>query len=166
MDFQSCDTGLVPRHSTDPELSDHDRELLRRLESHGWYVIKVGAGDGEPCFAYSLGLYAKFQHPELVMFGLSLDTMHQIINDAGEQIRKGNRYADGGQTDDLLDGFPCAFRAVRPEEYGTHLTYTQWFYRGSDFPTLQIIWPDGNSRFPWDSDFDERYRADQSKLYE
>jgi Domain of unknown function (DUF4262) len=155
----------MPRHSTDLGLSDRDRELLGRLEAHGWYVIKVGAGGNEPAFAYSLGLYEKFGHPELILFGLDLDTMHQLINDAGEQIRSGRRYEDGQQYIDLLDDFPCVFRLVRPEEYDGHLTYSQWFYRGSEFPALQMVWPDMNSRFPWDADFDERYRQDQPALY-
>jgi hypothetical protein len=155
----------VPRHSTDPGLSDRDRELLLRLETHGWYVIKVGAGAGEPAFAYSLGLYERFGHPELILFGLTLDTMHQLINDAGEQIKNGKRFEDGQHYDDLLDDYPCAFRLVRREEYGSHLTYTQWFYQGSDFPVLQMVWPDTNSCFPWDANFDEEYRGDQTSLY-
>jgi hypothetical protein len=155
----------MPRHSTDLGLSDPDRELLRRLESHGWYVIKVGAGDAEPAFAYSLGLYERFRHPELILFGLDLDIMHQLINDAGEQIRKGHQYEDGQLYNDLLNDYPCAFRLVSREKYGSHLTYTQWFYNGSDFPALQMVWPDRNSCFPWESTFDERCRQDQPALY-
>jgi len=37
-------------------------------------VIKVGADDAEPAFAYSLELYEMFQHPELILFGLDLDS--------------------------------------------------------------------------------------------
>ena len=43
--------------------------MLLRLETHGWYVIKVGVGDGESAFAYSLGLSERFGHPELILFG-------------------------------------------------------------------------------------------------
>jgi hypothetical protein len=129
-------------------------------------VIKVGAGDGRPAFAYSLGLYEKFAHPELILFGLDLDTMHRLINDAGEQIRNGKRFEDSRQYDDLLDGYPCAFRLARRTAYDSHLTYTKWFYKGSDFPTLQMLWPDQNSCFPWDAGFDERYRRNQTALYE
>jgi len=91
--------------------------------------------------------------------------MHQLINDAGEQIRKGQQYGDGQQHGDLLDGYPCAFRLVSREKYDFHLTYAQWFYKGSDFPALQMVWPDMDSRFPWEADFDERYRRDQPALY-
>ena len=45
------------RRSTDIDLSAHDVKLLETLEQWGWYVIKVAAGDGEPAFAYSMGLY-------------------------------------------------------------------------------------------------------------
>ena len=133
---------------------------------HGWYVIKVGSGDSEPASACSLGLYERFRHPELTIFGLYPNTMHRLINDAGEQIRNGHSYEDGQQYGDLLDNYSCAFRLVRREEYSSHLTYTQWFYMGSDFPALQMVWPDMNSRFPWEVHFEEGYRRDQPALYE
>ena len=70
----------MPRRSGDTHIDGRDRDLLLRLEQHGWFVMKVGAGDGEPAFAYSLGLFENFNHPEIILFGLDLDTMHTLIN--------------------------------------------------------------------------------------
>ena len=72
------------RRSTDIDLSAHDVKLLETLEQWGWDVIKVAAGDGELAFAYSMGLYENFLHPELILFGLDLNVMHQLINDAAK----------------------------------------------------------------------------------
>ncbi len=60
------------RHSTDKDLSERDAKLLQTLEQWGWFVIKVGAGESEPAFAYSIGFYENFKHPEIILFGLDL----------------------------------------------------------------------------------------------
>src|SRR5437016_1622877 len=79
----------MTRHSTDAGLDEKDVKLLETLEKWGWFVTKVGAGQGEPAFAYSMGLYENFHHPEIVLFGLDLEVMHRLINNAGSQIRDG-----------------------------------------------------------------------------
>jgi hypothetical protein len=154
----------VPRRSGDADIHERDRNLLLRLERHGWFVMKVGAGDGAPAFAYSLGLFENFNHPEIILFGLDLETMHTLINDVGELVRSGQRFAAGDTSDQLLDGFTCAFRPVAKSQYGAHVTYTVWYYGNEEFPVLQLVWPDMNGRFPWDGEFDERYRPDQPDL--
>ena len=124
----------------------------------------MGAGEGEPAFAYSLGLYESFGHPEIIIFGLDLDTMHQLINDAGERIRKGESFEDGQEDDQLLDNYRCAFQTVNVKHYERLFGFTGWYYKGWNFPAVQLVWPDMHNRFPWDVSFDESYRADQPLL--
>ena len=42
---------------------------------------------------------------------------------------------------------------MNPVWYHHFLGYANWFYQGEDYPALQCIWPDKNSRFPWDPEF-------------
>jgi len=134
------------------------------LEEWGWFVMKVFTTDSEPAFAYSLGLYERFKHPEIILFGLDLDVMHRLINDAAEQIRQGERYEVGRRYDDLLAGYGCEFRQVDSKHCRRLLTYAFWYYKGSAFPALQLIWPDPEGRFPWDAGFEERFRSFQPNL--
>jgi hypothetical protein len=87
--------------STDSGLDEHETKLLETLEKWGWFVTKVGAGDVEPAFAYSMGLYENFHHPEIVVFGLNLDLMHRLINFACERIREGQKYEEGQEYGDF-----------------------------------------------------------------
>jgi hypothetical protein len=57
-----------------------------------------------PRFAHSMGLYENFHHPEIVVFGLNLDLMHRLINFAGERIREGQKYEEGQEYGDFLEG--------------------------------------------------------------
>ncbi len=112
------------------------------------------AGDAEaPGFAYSFGLYEEFRHPEIIIFGLDSAIMHDIINNAGEQIQNGVRYRAGGVTGELLEGYNCAFRQVNPLQYRETCSWAVWFYGNSEFPVLQLFWPDKGNKFPWDEGF-------------
>jgi len=113
----------MTRHSTDAGLDEKDVKVLETLEKWGWFVTKVGAGQGEPAFAYSMGLYENFHHPEIVVFSLDLEVMHRLINNAGSRIRDGQKYGEGQKYDDLLQGYPCAFRRVNPTRYDGLLNF-------------------------------------------
>jgi hypothetical protein len=68
-----------------------DAKFLANIEEHGWAVVKVAPRLGEQgdCFAYSTGLYFRLGQPEIVIFGLSLERMHTIINIIGNQMKFG-----------------------------------------------------------------------------
>jgi Domain of unknown function (DUF4262) len=152
------------RHSSDLDLNEKDVKLLETLERWGWFVTKVGASGSEPAFAYSMGLYENFKHPEIILFGLGLEVMHQLINDVGKRIQQGQRYDEAQKNDDLLKGYTCEFRKVNPIHYNGLLNYAIWYYKGSSFPVLQLIWPDPAGCFPWEDGFDERFRKKQPRL--
>ncbi len=154
----------MARHSTDLALSEHDKSVLQRREEHGWFVNMIAEDSEGPGFAYSFGLYEEFQHPEIIIFGLDSAIMHGVINAAGDHVRKGGRYCDGDVTEDLLEGYKCAFRQVNPLQYRETCSWAVWFYRNSDFPVLQLFWPDKSGRFPWDEGFAESLRDFQPDL--
>ncbi len=133
-----------------PEPADeNDRKLLADVEGHGWHVLGVEEDEEGPAFAYSIGLYYNFKHPEVIVFGLPVRVMHLIINAVGEEVRSGKRFEHWDESDDVLDGYQVAFRTVEPRHYREFLGFARWFYRGDDFPVLQCVWPDSQHRYPW-----------------
>jgi hypothetical protein len=44
----------------------------------------------------------------------------------------------------------CAFVRVDKAHYRDFLGYARWYYRGDDFETLQVVWPDKEDRLPWE----------------
>jgi hypothetical protein len=154
----------MPRHSTDPGLGANEIDVLRKRERYGWFVTMIAADVAGPGFAYSFGLYQEFEHPEVILFGLPGSTLHRLVNDLGERIRSGAKYRDGDRVLDLLDPYPCVFRAVNRLQYRGTVTWASWFYEQNTFPVLQVFWPDKKSRFPWELGFDESLRALQPDL--
>lgn len=154
----------MTRHSADPGLTEHERDVLQRLETTGWFVNKIAEDDQGPGFAYSFGLYERFQQPEIIIFGLPPDIMHRLIDDIGKLMGAGKRYNDGDETRDLLEDYACVLRRVNPLRYRETLTWTAWFYESCTFPALQLFWPDKAGRFPWDSECSASVRRRQPDL--
>lgn len=136
---------------------DKEDRIIADVERYGWHVAVLEEGHNArktPAFAYSIGLTATFEHPELVIVGMEPWTAAKIINVCGELIVEGARFADGARTDELLVGYQCIFRAVPKQRYSEWFGYALWYYDGPRFDVLQIVWPDRSGRFPWDSGCD------------
>src|SRR5688572_15738807 len=79
---------------TDKEHKCVDKdELLDKtklnIEKFGLQVIMVNSTSYSPSFAYSIGLWETYKHPEIICFGLTSDLGHAIINDVAEMIKQG-----------------------------------------------------------------------------
>jgi len=142
-----------------------DEKLFSDVAKYGWHVLKIFAKEDTPGWAFSIGLYKNFNHPEIVVFGLNHDVMHSIINSIGEEVRVGKRFEIDGLYSDLIEAYSCTFKQVKQVWYNPFLGYANWFYQGLDYPVLQCIWPDKNSRYPWDSDFNPNWVWAQPLLF-
>jgi Domain of unknown function (DUF4262) len=129
---------------------DYER-LFETVESHidecGYHLTYV---DEEPPFCYSIGLTGTWGHPELLVYGLSLDDSATVLGGIVEQVRRGRRFAHG-EVDASTFNRPVAFLAIPPDECFGRFVLTIEYY-GLDFESLQVVTPDGLGRFPWSSD--------------
>ncbi len=135
-------------------LPEGDRKFLQIIDEYGWHVTKVGLtkGDEGPAWAYSTGLYYKFGHPEIIVFGQKFDLMHSMINTIGERVRGGEKFEPNRGYAEIIGNFDCQFRPVETGHYKEYVGYSLWFYDHDPaaFPMLQCFWPDMEGRFPWD----------------
>ncbi len=145
-------------------MSSGDAQVHADIATYGWHVVKVLEDDEGPGFAFTIGLYQRFEHPELIVFGLPPDTMHLMLNGAGEAVRAGQTYTAGRSYGDILEGYNCTFRPVPRRHYEAYLGYARWYYDGDGFPALQLIWPDREHRYPWTAPADAWIRTGQPVL--
>jgi hypothetical protein len=153
----------VPWQRIAPE-EVRDRKLISDVEDYGWHVAMIAEDDEGPGFAFSIGLYKNFEHPEIMILGLGIETMHGMINLIGEEVRQGRRFGVGESVLGIIEAFDVQFREVARDHYAEYLGSTSWFYKGKDYPVLQCVWPDKRNRFPWDHDFPDSLRARQPLL--
>lgn len=141
-----------------------EAELAAKVEQYGWYVMLVPEDDEGPGFAYSIGLHKNFDHPEIIIFGLDLKVMWAMINEIGEQVKTGKRYETEKIYFGLIEKYGCVFEPVAERHYAEYFGYANWFYKGTDFPALQCVWPDKAGLYPWHEDFNPDWRLMQPLL--
>jgi hypothetical protein len=123
--------------------------IQENIDAYGWHVVIVPEDDEGPGFAYSIGLYRSLGHPEVIIFGLEVDTLHRAVNNVGAEVCQGRRFGEGDTSVEIFEGCPVAFRAVSAEHYEEYLGQAVRYYGGKEFPALQCFWPDREGRFPW-----------------
>jgi len=131
-----------------------DAKFLEIIDKFGWHVMSVAprtnSEDKEEWFSYSTGLYLRFHQPEIIVLGLDSDTGTRIVNEIGNQMKKGQTFQPGIDYEDIFaDGVPCQFRPVHHSQYGEYVCFSSWFYETTDFPVWQCFWPDRRGVYPW-----------------
>lgn len=149
-------------------LSELDAKVLTDIHTDGWQTTGVFAGKGEggSDWAYSIGLFHTLFHPEVILFGLPLDTCMKAVNVIGIDVKDGMRYEPGRAYDGILQmPHRCAFQEVHRNHYDRYVGYARWFYEADPFQMLQCFWSDGDGLFPWDKGCSEYAREAQPLLY-
>jgi hypothetical protein len=148
--------------------SQHDKEaeqaILYNIEEYGCHLALLEADNYLPAFVYSIGLFKKFGHPEIICFGLKTSVMGVILNHVRDLIKQGQTFEVNKPYNDFLEGYNIQFITVDKEYYANYLGYAGWFYDSFDFPVLQLVWPDKQSNFPWDADFNPDWKFKQPLL--
>lgn len=120
------------------------------VQEFGWHVVLVSPSEGQPAFAFTIGLFRNYQHPEVIVFGLPEKAAHSILNLIGKAVKGGRRINSGDRSREFLQRYECTFVSFPRYLYADHLGYAQRFYGGDDFPALQCVWPDREGRYPWE----------------
>lgn len=157
---------IKTRQPSDPDLNEFEIRLLANIQKDGWQLNAISQNDHAPNWAYSIGIYAQYGQPELVVFGLDFKTMYHIVAQYVALIEEGLIPKDKLTIDGLVEKFPCVVCNVQPQWREKLLLSANWFYHDQDYPALQCFWPDKNGLFPWDERFDRQTMKIQPLLFE
>lgn len=145
-----------------------EEEKFRQIISdYGWHVMQVRNREEEtgPTFSYSTGLWENFKHPEIIIFGLSGELEHSIINNIGEDVKSGKiTFKANSYYDDFLEGFKVFMTSAQEPVKKEYMAWADWYYNREDFPILQCVWPTTNGIWPWNKDADEEFLKIQPLL--
>lgn len=134
------------------------------VDKYGCYIAMIES-DHLPSFAYSIGLYEKFEHPEIICFGLNIDMMGNLINEVAAMIKQGSKIQTDVSYPDFLENVDVKFIPVSKSFYGNYFGYGTRYYKDStDFSALQLVWPDKENSFPWDEGFNPDWKFKQPLL--
>lgn len=129
--------------------------VLEKVENdvkvHGWHVLSVFS-ENAPSFSYTVGFKETLNHSEVIISGLNTKLMHQLLNDIGELIKKGNKFSSGDTSNEVVKGYPVKFLAVSESNVQEYFRAASAYYGEGQFQALQCLWPDKNGTFPEKSD--------------
>ena len=99
--------------TTDEEHNCRDDKLtISNIEKFGLSVIIIEATDYLPSFAYSIGLWQKFKHPEIICFGLRNETLQSIINNVADIVKSGRTIEENRIYNDIFESSRAEFLKV------------------------------------------------------
>ena len=155
------------------KLTSRDQALLNldsKISRFGWTAYYIFDGPGPP-WLYTIGLVERFDHPELIILGLSPEAAHGLVNQFVQTLEDGGSFKPGRQTLRRFEGYRMALVAVddaywqEPEDYFLGwLDYYKATRRSVPQRALQLVWPDEADRLPWESGFDDRLSSSQPLL--
>ncbi|MDO5987741.1 DUF4262 domain-containing protein [Flavivirga amylovorans] len=149
-------------YSNDSEIK---ASIKKNVKDHGCHISLIKSDGYNPSFGYTVGLTKQYNHPEIIVLGLDVESTHAILNSAFLDIKEGTKFITEIGYNGFLDGFEIQFVNVSGEYYSDYLGYAGWFNENSwNFKALQMVWPDKQSHFPWDSDFVEELKFRQPLL--
>lgn len=117
-----------------------------------------------PIWSIAVGLQQSFDHPEVLVFGLPPQIMHQMILNLASGVRNGERFDHGSRTDAVLQNLTCELRTIDPTWHELLLGPLNPLYEGAAPRMLQCTWPDKQGKLPHEEGFDAAYRARQPQL--
>jgi Domain of unknown function (DUF4262) len=131
--------------------SDVDRRMFRNIKEYGVERMLIGGDpDNESPslkdlynnpFGYTVGLEYTYGQPEVIVIGLDLDLISSMLNSIHEQVMAGLALQDGMLVDELVGGYSCCLKKVEAHSSKRQLGFACWFYGGTDFRVLQVVWP-------------------------
>ncbi len=149
---------------TQQEAEDNIKAINDNIEQYGCHLTLIEADNYLPAFVFSIGLFKKFTHPEIICFGLKGEVAAAIINHACNLIKTGENLETHKLYRGFLEGYNIQFIEVAREHYQDYVGYAGWFYDSFDFPLLQVVWPDKQNNFPWDKTFNPEWKFKQPLL--
>lgn len=147
--------------------SEYDKSLLDDVTNIGWHHVHIQAEGNEPAYAFSLGFYANYKHPEIVVLGLPPKVAQQLLNiNAIAIVGAKKPYEPYKAYENIAEGMRIAFIPVARKYYAQYFGYAGWFYESvnTNFPVLQMVWPDKQGHLPWEDGYDKAYQKLQPLL--
>ena len=150
---------------TNPHFKEVKEQLCNNISRHGCHIAIQETDGYIPQFGYSIGLFENYNYPEIITFGLSTDLMHKVINRLKQIIGEGEFFMPGHEYGGILKDYNVRFLPVRKENFCVYAEQACWYYGSDyDFPMTQMIWPDKNNHWPWESSFEDELKYLQPLL--
>ena len=124
-------------------------EMQRNVKKYGCSV--VGIQGGGLSYVYSVGIGKSFGAPEVIVFALSAEMSHFVINEYITRVKEGEQFQHRQLAGGFLRDFECLFIEVHTRYFEKYMAWCEDFYGGGNFRALQMIIPTTEGLWPWEN---------------
>ena len=142
----------------------NEQKIKKDIAAYGCSIIAIEGTDYLSAFAHTIGLWEQYQHPEIILFGLTPGMMQNVLNEATSMIQSGNTIKAEQTYSDFFENGHTACIEVAAENIRDYFGYAIDYYKDIAFPAVQLVWTDAAYHFPWDQDFDASLQYKQPLL--
>jgi len=115
-----------------------------------------------PAYAYTIGLPAAVEFPEVLVFGLTPVAARGLIGLVVDARRGGTEIPLDAELIGLLDNdLRCRFAPVAADDWAAWCSHLEEWYQGEAVDVVQLLYPDRNGFMPYESGFEQRLRLAQ-----
>lgn len=147
-------------------LDEAESRFVASIRQHGWYRTEVSGDDEGPGFSYTTGFGVGTGQPELILFAVKSEIVHDVFWDLFRDAAAGRIIPLGLSSDGIFGHAAACTFPVAQRHHGEYLGWSNWFYGRTPFSCLQIVWADRSGVFPWQAGFDRSFEALQPDLTE
>tara|TARA_R110002072_G_scaffold174303_3_gene329396 strand:- start:92151 stop:92624 length:474 start_codon:yes stop_codon:yes gene_type:complete len=146
------------------DLSPAEKKVLQDVLEEGVHIVHVPHSEDGPGFSATIGLWFHFEQPEVIVFGMPEPVADDLLNAVTDAADEGKRFKHGEDHKDLFVGYSVRFLDVPKEKVADYLGTAQWAYDSTEFPVVQLVWPDKQQRWPWQEGVRDGFRESQPIL--
>lgn len=114
--------------------------IHRIIDRYGWFIQYVEVAPVTRAWAYTIGLSAGFEHPELIITGVDPETAARALNGIGEMICAGERFTPDHCLVDPV-GIHTHLSAVHPRHFerGVFAAWVDYYDCLAAHPTAEAL---------------------------
>lgn len=115
--------------------------MLNEIRDRKCYIVKVTGNDQQPDYAYSIGLWHHFNHPEVIAFGPPDQVGEQLIGDIQTLVKVGQPPPVQQALGLPAERYSACLQPIEDQQWIRHfLKGADWFYDRESFPVLELCW--------------------------
>ena len=148
-----------------PTAPSYMQWILSQVSSVGWAIPGVPGDDVAEPWAYSIGLWASYGHPDIAVFGRPLGQLAVITKTLCRRVADEDTLSAGDEIDDVCPS-RLAIRDVHESWRATPLFHASDEFHGYIRPPMyQVAWADRDGHFPWEQRFEPTLAGNQPMLW-
>lgn len=139
--------------------------MNENIQKNGYTVVGVMQGEDTPSFAYTVGLLETYNHPELIAFGLPVNTVSALFRNVVEGIIENQVIIQAHIPYEQIANMPIEFINADTNKASAYMIgFINKYGNSRELKAMQLLWSDKQGFFPYEKEFDVAFLNSQPLL--